>query len=110
MNAPAQIRADESILGTTQERALRHAISIHCPNQSEFAMACRVDIAMMRDQASAGMFRASQTAAALLAQVARAGSSWAYAPADDRQLVMVRSALRQTIDAARALERARVDG
>jgi len=110
MNAPAKIRADESILGTTQERALRHAISVHCPNQSEFAMACRVDIAMMRDQASAGMFRAGPSAAALLGVVARIGSASAYAPASDRDLVMTRSALRQTIDAARALERARIDG
>lgn len=110
MNAPAQIRPDESIHGTVAERALRHAISIHCPDQSEFAMACRVDIATMRDQAAAGMFRAGPSAAALLGVVARVGSSAAYAPASDRDLVMTRSALRQTIDAARALERAKVDG
>lgn len=112
MNAPANIkrgpalRIDES----DHERALAAAISIHCPNQSDFAMACRVDIATMRDQAAAGMFRAGPSAAALLGVVARVGSSAAYAPASDRDLVMTRSALRQTIDAARALERARVDG
>lgn len=110
MNAPTQIRPDESIHGTVNERALRHAISIHCPNQSEFAMACRVDIATMRDTAAAGVFRAGPSAAALLGVVARVGSSSVYAPASDRDLVMTRSALRQTIDAARALERARVDG
>lgn len=106
MNAPVTIRLDE----TDHERAMRASISMHCPNEDAFSMACRIDIATMRDLAAAGMFRASRGAAVLLAEVSRIATSAVYAPMTPRDLVRTKFALRLTIEAARELERVGVDG
>ncbi len=95
---------------TRHERAIRASISIHCPGLSAFQMACRADIAAMRDQAAVAMFRAAAPAAALLGVVARLASTVVYAPAADGELLNIRVALRMTIDAAGALDRASGDG
>lgn len=102
MNAPASIRLEE----TDRERTYRASISMHCPNQSELDMASRIDIAVMRDGAASGMFRATDAAATLLHVATTVAAAWVYAPATSAQLLKTRSALRQTMDAARALERA----
>ncbi len=106
MNAPARIVAAE----TESQQEARREIETRLPGSTEFDMACRVDLILMRDQAWAGMGRACPSAATLLCQAARIATDWAYAPASSRDLVMTRSAIRMTIDAARALERAGVDG
>ena len=108
MNAPAKIMVVREETGPEIEA--RRSIELRVPKQTDLAMASRVDILLMRDQAWAGMGRACPSAATLLCQAARIGTDWAYADADVRQLLKVRSAIRQTIDAARALERAQVDG
>lgn len=106
MNAPARIVPIE----TAQQTQARRELELRLPRTTDFEMACRVDIILMRDQAWAGMVRAGPSAATLLCQAARIATEWAYADATAKDLLMTRSALRQTIDAARALERARVDG
>jgi hypothetical protein len=104
MNAPAQITTQD--LWSPAERAHRGAISIHCPNEDDFSMGCRADIAAMRDRASAGMRGCCEDAYPILAEVARIAALTVYAPLPPKQLVLKRAALAQAIDTARALERA----
>ena len=105
MNAPANIpqplRMEESDL----ECAHRKAISIHLPNQGEMEMAARVEIAMIRDQATRGAARAGDSAALLLQEVSRLATFAVYAPMPVSKLLRVRSALNLTMEAARSLER-----
>lgn len=111
MNAPANISrvlAEET--WTPVERAHRSAISIHCPNEDEWSMKCRVAIAIMRDQAAAAQRECSDAAYGILSEVARIATGAVYAPADAKKLTMMRSALAQAIDAARAIERASRNG
>lgn len=103
-------RAAESFarLGeAAQETALRHAISLHCPNQDAMTMGARVLIAKLRDRASMGLCRATEpAAAALLTQASGIAARWVYAPADFRQLSRVGAAVAMTVEAAVAIERA----
>ena len=112
MNAPANIRQPRAIRvdETPQEAAHRASISIHCPNQDEMQMAARVDIATIRDRASAGLSRANDSAAVLLAEIARVGTMAVYAPLPASKLLRIRAALQLTMEAARAMERALTDG
>lgn len=110
MNAPANIRAPIVIGESEAERVYRHAISIHCPNSGEMEMAARVDIAMMRDQAAIGIGRASDSAAVLLGEVSRLATFAVYAQTETSRLLRIRSALKLTMEAARALERVQRDG
>lgn len=110
MNAITSIRADASILGSTTERAHRHAISIHCPNCNEMEMAARVDIAMMRDAAMVGVGRASEHTATMLHEVSKMAAQAVFAPIPTSRLLRVRAALNLTMEAARAVERALRDG
>ncbi len=108
MNAPARIPlpvASED-LWSAEERAHRAAITIHCPNEGEWNMACRAQIAAIRDQASAGLRRCCNDAHGILSEVARIASLTVYAPMDAKQLTRKRAALMSAIEAARALERA----
>jgi hypothetical protein len=91
---------------SSHEAAHRHAISIHCPNQDEMQMAARVDIAIMRDAASVGLARVCEAAAPLLQQVSTVAAKVVYAQVSARDLMLARSALAITMEAARAMERA----
>jgi hypothetical protein len=106
MNAPAKIISVE----TDRHRQARRELEMRLPRTTDFELECRVDIVLMRDHAWAGMVRACPSAATLLCQAARIATEWAYTDATPKELMNTRSALRQTIDAARALERAKVDG
>jgi hypothetical protein len=107
VNAPAHnFTTAEVFPQTDAERAYRAAISIHLPNEGEVQMACRVQIAMMRDQASAALSRCSDAAYGVLLEVSKQAATAAYAPMEPRRLMLLRSALTLAIDAARALERA----
>lgn len=106
MNAPAKIRVDES----TTERAYRHAITIHCPNESEIAMAARVDLATIRDQASAAIRRATDSAAVLLSEIAKLAGGAVFAPMPTSDLIRIKSALDLTMMAARSIDRVTRDG
>lgn len=113
MNAPANIKHQPRPITfdeTRTERAHRAAISIHCPNADEMEMAARVDIAIMRDRAAAGLSRAGECAGALLAEVTRIGSVVVYAPLPTSRLLRILAALQITMEAARAMERAMADG
>lgn len=105
----SEVRPDASILGSVTERAHRHAIRVHCSNCDEFEMACRVDLATMRDAATAAQYRCSDEAAGLLGEVVRLASNGVYAPLPASRLIWLRSACRLTIEAARAVERAVAD-
>lgn len=111
MNAPANISHQIASETRTQaERAHRSAISIHCPNEGEWEMNCRVGIAIMRDQAAAGMRHCSSASYGILAEVAKLATAAVYAPADAKKLTMMRAALTLAMDAARAIERVSRDG
>ena len=112
MNAPANIRTRATIRIDENriEAAHRHAISIHRPNCSEIEMAVRVDLATLRDQATMGIARATDSAAVLLGEVSRLATAAVYASAPASQLIRIKSALDLTMMAARALERAQRNG
>jgi hypothetical protein len=110
VNMITPIRADESIHGSTVERAHRHAISVHCPNCDEMEMAARVDLAIMRDAATVGVGRASEHASVMLHEVSKLAAQAVYAPIATSRLLRVRAALNLTMEAARAVERALRDG
>lgn len=88
------------------ERAHRAAITIHCPNENEAKMACRVAIAMMRDRASMGMNQCSDAAYPILLAVARQATAAVYKQASAKELFLTRCGLRTAMEAARMLERA----
>lgn len=90
---------------TAAERAYRHTISIHCPNRDEMELAVRCDLATIRDQATAGVSRASVEAAGLLAEVSRLATHAVYAEMDTGRLLRLRLALMMTVEAAREIER-----
>ncbi len=109
MNAPANIprlRPEPS----EAERAHRAAISMHCTNEGEDAMLCRVALAQIRDQATAGMRRCCDDARPFLFEISRIAMLNVYAPATVAQLWRIRGALTLAMDAARAIERAQRDG
>lgn len=108
MNAPAKIAMPitPDTGWTPAEIAHRHTISIHCPNGSEIEMKARADLAAIRDQATAGIARASDSAAAILGEVSRLATQAVYAPIETANLLRIRSALELTMMAARAVERA----
>ena len=107
MNAPVNlpqqrpVRIDE----TVAERAHRHSITTHCANQDEVEMAARVDLAMLRDQATAGMSRATDSAAVILGEVVRMATGAVFAQLPASRLMMIRSALNLTMEAARMIDR-----
>lgn len=112
MNAPFRSPiegAREFLHGTAAERAHRHSISIHCPNQDEMTMAARVELAMLRDQAGAGMRRAGPAAAAILFEISQLATSAVYADAPFGKLLSLGTALKLTMQAAREIERATRD-
>lgn len=100
MNAPANIPTV-----STAERAYRHAITIHCPNGSELEMAARVEIAMIRDQAAAGVSRATDSVSAILREVSALATGAVYARHPTSTLIRIRGSLQLMLDAARILER-----
>lgn len=111
MNAPSNIKRhliEEA--WSPIERMHRGAIGVHCPNEDEWSMKCRVAIAIMRDQASAAQRQCGEAAFGILAEVARIATAAVYAPSDAKKLTLMRSALAQAIDAARAIERASRNG
>lgn len=107
MNAPANIRVSAAVrLDETQtEAAHRLAISVHCPNCDELEMAARVDLALLRDQSTIGMSRATDSAAVLLGEVSRLATAAVYAPRPASHLLRVVSALNLTMMAARSIDR-----
>lgn len=106
MNAPTTIRVDEP----TSERAYRHAITIHCPNESEMAMAARCDLAAIRDASAVGMRRATESAAVILGEISRLATSAVYAPMPASDLIRIKSALDLTMLAARSIDRVTRNG
>jgi hypothetical protein len=106
MNAPTTIRVDES----TTERAYRHAITIHCPNEPEMSMAARVDLATLRDQATAATRRATDSAAVILGEIARLAGGAVFSPMPASALIRIKSALDLTMIAARSIDRVTRDG
>jgi hypothetical protein len=111
VNAPANIKREIIAEAWSPiERAHRGTISVHCPNEDEWAMKCRVAIAMMRDQAAAAQRQCCDGAHGILGEVARVATTAVYAPSDAKRLTLMRSALVQAMDAARAIERASRNG
>lgn len=110
MNAMAPIRADESVHGSTIERAHRHAIAIHCPGCDEMEMAARVELAMMRDAAMVGVRRANDSAALMLGEVSRLAMHAVYSSMPTSKLLRLKAALTITMMAAREVERFQRDG
>ena len=110
MNAPARLPQPIGTGLSVEQRAHRHAISIHCPNCDEMEMAARVDLAAMRDAATIGIARASDSAAAILAEVSRLATGAVFAPLPASQLIRIRAALSFTMEAARAVDRVTRDG
>lgn len=110
MNAPARFPRPIRLDPTPQEVAYAAAISIHCPNCDEMELAARCDIAAMRDAASVGMAKASDSACTLLGEVVRMASHSVYAPVPASQLIRVKAALTLTMMAAREIERVQRDG
>lgn len=106
MNAPAKIRIDEP----TTERAYRHAITIHLPNESEMAMAARCDLAVMRDVATAATRRATDSAATILTEIAHLAGAAVFAPMPASDLIRIKSALDLTMLAARSIDRVTRNG
>lgn len=109
MNAPARfpVIPSEPTIG---ERAHRHSISVHCPGCSEAEMAARCDIAALRDAATAGALRATESAAVVLGEAARIATAAVFAPASVSRLIRTRGALEFMMDTARVLERLSRDG
>jgi hypothetical protein len=102
----AAVNAITAITIPIEDSPHRRAISIHCPNCPEFEMASRVHLATLRDQAGKGMHRASsESAYVLLLEVARTAAVAVYAKRPIGELMMLVSALKLTMEAARALER-----
>ncbi|GGB14928.1 hypothetical protein GCM10011380_00420 [Sphingomonas metalli] len=110
MNAVTRIQPDESIYGSRTERAYRATIAVHVPDCDEMSMAARCDIAAMRDQASVGMARATDSAVVILGEVSRMASAAVYADMPTSNLLRVRAALKLTMMAAREVERIQRDG
>jgi len=106
MNAITTIRVDESTL----ERAHRAAIRVHCPGCDEFEMAARVDLATIRDQATFGMARATDSAAVLLGEVAKLAGHAVFAQQPASALIRIKTALTLTMLAARSVDRVTRDG
>lgn len=97
MNAPARIPT---------ESAHRATIATFLPGEDDTAMDIRCDIAALRDQASAGLRRATDEAAPVLEHIATLATFAVYAPMDAAQLVLLLAALRNTMESARYLDRA----
>lgn len=110
MTAHTQIRPDESIHGTVNQRAYRHTINALCPGCEELNMAARVDIAMIRDIAMVGVDRASEPAATMLYEVVKLATQTVYAPLPTSRLLRVRAACNFAMEAARAIDLALRDG
>lgn len=112
MNAPAKIAAPitPDTGWTPAEIAHRRTISVHYPNGSEIEMMTRVQIAMLRDQATIGMSRASDSAAVILGEVSRLATHAVLAAMPTSELMRIRSALSFTMEAARSIERVTRNG
>lgn len=95
---------------TPLHRAYAAAIGVHCPDCDEMEMAARCDIAAMRDAASVGMAKASESTCVVLAEVSRMAAASVYAPMPFSQLLRVEGMLRLTMMAAREIERVQRDG
>lgn len=100
------MNAVTSIAAADPECAYRAAISVHCPNENEMKLACRVDLARLRDQASAALSRCSDASFGVLSEIARQATLAVYARTDTATLFRTRNALTLTMTAARALEAA----
>jgi len=87
------------------ERTYRLAIRMHIPGEPEVGLSCRAHIAMIRDQASAGMRSSTAATYDLLNDISRFAQSWIYAPAAPAELWRIRSALEGMMLAARTAER-----
>lgn len=105
MNAVTQIAAEHVAEISEAERIHRAAISMHCPNEGELTLSCRANIAIIRDQASAGMRSCTAATYDLLNDISRLAQSWIYAPAAPADLWRIRSALEGLMMAARTAER-----
>jgi len=103
-------RAEHPFRSTTEERAHRYTISIHCPNCNEIEMNERVRLAMIRDAAIVGMNHATDSAAVILSEVCKLATQAVYAHAPTSRLLQIRAALEFTIEAARSIERATRNG
>lgn len=107
MNAPAKIAVPRQCADDSPHT---RAISIHCPNCSEMEMAARVEIATLRDRATAAAPRASQSAGIMLAEIARIATFSVFAPMSASELLRIRAALILTMMAAREIERVTRNG
>ncbi len=95
-----------SELWTDAEKRHRRTISTFMPNEGEFKMACRADIADMRDRAAMGKRRCSDVSYGILCEVSRIATDAVFTPMDAAKLYLMRAALQQALDVATALERA----
>lgn len=96
----------ESLGYTTAERAYRKSITIHCPNEDEHMLSCRVRIAIIRDQAAKGMRDCSDGTYNILADISRQATNIVFARLPARELTMLCLALSGMMEAARSMERA----
>ena len=105
MNAIAPIQAEQLVETTAAEEAHCRAISMHITNEGRDMLLLRARIAVIRDQASAGMRNCSGATYDLLNDISRLAQSWIYAPAKVGDLFLIRCALVGLMDAARTAER-----
>jgi hypothetical protein len=92
------------------ESAHEAAINVHCPGGDAMSRATRVELAILRDQATFGMSRATDSAAVLLGEVSRLAGAAVYAPRPASDLLRILSALKLTMMAARSIDRVTRDG
>lgn len=88
-----------------EEVAYRQAVAIHCPGCDELEMAARCDVAVIRDQATLGIPKATDSAAVILGEVVKLATFSVYAPCSASELIRTKSVLHLGMMAARGFER-----
>ncbi len=93
------------MLDVARDNPHRTAIEVHCVGCDDMEMAARVELAMIRDAASAAIPRAGDSAGVVLGEVLRLPTHAVYAPARTSELIRIKAALSFAVEAARVLER-----
>ncbi|UUL83445.1 hypothetical protein [Sphingomonas qomolangmaensis] len=109
MNAPAKITLADVFPVAPDEDAYRASIRTHLPNIDDMAIGTRVEIMKLRDQAAAGCNRCRPDAYPVLAEAARIGTLAALSGHSTHALLHIRMAIWLMVEAARNLERGKVE-
>lgn len=101
MNAPLRTISFD----TPAMRQHGHSVLTHCPTRDDVELQVRCDLAAIRDRATSGIARATESAGIILGEVARLATHAVYAQRTTSELMRIRIALTQAVDAARSIER-----